>query len=112
MLFVKNMVFLDGAIASLAPDLDLFAEIESIALMFAQKHGERIVAQLGLEGDEDWAPDMSRDQGGFRPGRVDAEPSPTAKSRPAGRRCARSSTTPSSGDGAPRRGRPWRARRT
>ena len=27
MLFVKNMVFLDGAIATLAPDLDLFAEI-------------------------------------------------------------------------------------
>ena len=26
MLFVKNMVFLDGAIATLAPDLDLFAE--------------------------------------------------------------------------------------
>ena len=27
MLFVKNLVFLDGAIATLAPDLDLFAEI-------------------------------------------------------------------------------------
>ena len=27
MLFVKNMVFLDGAIATLAPDLDIFAEI-------------------------------------------------------------------------------------
>ena len=59
MLFVKNLVFLDGAIATLAPDLDLFAEIESIALMFAQKHGDRIVAQLGLEAQEDWAPDLS-----------------------------------------------------
>jgi ubiquinone biosynthesis protein len=59
MLFVKNLVFLDGAIATLAPDLDLFAEIESIALMFAQKHGERIVAQLGLEAQDDWAPDLS-----------------------------------------------------
>jgi ubiquinone biosynthesis protein len=59
MLFVKNLVFLDGAIATLAPDLDLFAEIESIALMFAQKHGERIVAQLGLETQDDWAPDLS-----------------------------------------------------
>jgi ubiquinone biosynthesis protein len=59
MLFVKNLVFLDGAIATLAPDLDLFAEIESIALLFAQKHGERIVTQLGLEAQEDWAPDLS-----------------------------------------------------
>jgi ubiquinone biosynthesis protein len=31
MLFVKNLVFLDGAIARLAPDLDLFAEITHIA---------------------------------------------------------------------------------
>ena len=31
MLFVKNLVFLDGAIARLAPDLDLFAEIALVA---------------------------------------------------------------------------------
>ena len=36
MLFVKNMVFLDGAIASLAPDLDLFAEIGRISMYFAR----------------------------------------------------------------------------
>jgi ubiquinone biosynthesis protein len=59
MLFVKNLMFLDGSIATLAPDLDLFAEIEAIALMFAQKHGERIMAQLGLETQADWAPDMA-----------------------------------------------------
>jgi ubiquinone biosynthesis protein len=59
MLFVKNLMFLDGAIATLAPDLDLFAEVEAIALMFAAKHGERIMAQLGLEHDADWSPDMS-----------------------------------------------------
>ena len=35
MLFVKNMVFLDGAIATLAPDLDLFAEIANISMYFA-----------------------------------------------------------------------------
>ena len=35
MLFVKNLVFLDGAIARLAPDLDLFAEIARIATYFA-----------------------------------------------------------------------------
>ena len=59
MLFVKNLVFLDGAIATLAPDLDLFAEIEGISLLFAEKHGERIMAQLGLTSQEGWRPDMS-----------------------------------------------------
>ena len=32
MLYVKNMVFLDGAIARLAPDLDLLAEIANISM--------------------------------------------------------------------------------
>jgi ubiquinone biosynthesis protein len=58
MLFVKNMVFLDGAIATLAPDIDLFAEIATISVMFAEKHGERIMAQLGLEQDPDWQPNL------------------------------------------------------
>ena len=65
MLFVKNLMFLDAAIATLAPDLDLFAEIEAIALMFAQKHGERIMAQLGLEAQADWEPDLSGIKAGF-----------------------------------------------
>ena len=65
MLFVKNMVLLDGAIATLAPDLDLFAEIEGIALLFAEKHGERIMAQLGLEQAENWAPDITGIKAGF-----------------------------------------------
>jgi ubiquinone biosynthesis protein len=65
MLFVKNMMFLDGAIATLAPDLDLFAEVEAIALLFAAKHGERIMSQLGLEHQVDWAPDMSGFRAGF-----------------------------------------------
>jgi ubiquinone biosynthesis protein len=59
MLFVKNLMFLDGAIATLAPDLDLFAEVEAIALMFASKHGELIMSQLGLEQQADWTPDLS-----------------------------------------------------
>jgi ubiquinone biosynthesis protein len=65
MLFVKNLVFLDGAIATLAPDLDLFGEIEAIALMFAAKHGERIMQQLGLERDDQWKPDLSSVKAGF-----------------------------------------------
>jgi ubiquinone biosynthesis protein len=49
MLFVKNMVFLDGAISSLAPDLDLFAEITHISAYFAERHGERIAADIGID---------------------------------------------------------------
>jgi ubiquinone biosynthesis protein len=48
MLYVKNMVFLDGAIARLAPDLDLLAEVSNIAMLFAQRHGQRIATELGL----------------------------------------------------------------
>jgi len=48
MLYVKNMVFLDGAIARLAPDLDILAEVASISMLFAQRHGERIANDLGL----------------------------------------------------------------
>ena len=49
MLYVKNMVFLDGAIARLAPDLDLLAEITSISMLFAQRHGERLGRELGID---------------------------------------------------------------
>ena len=49
MLFVKNMVFLDGAIATLAPDLDLFAEIAELSIYFATRHGDRIVADVGID---------------------------------------------------------------
>jgi hypothetical protein len=33
--------------------------------MFAQKHGERIMAQLGLEQELNWQPDMSSVKAGF-----------------------------------------------
>jgi ubiquinone biosynthesis protein len=49
MLYVKNMVFLDGAIARLAPDLDLLAEVTNISMHFAQKHGERLGRELGID---------------------------------------------------------------
>jgi len=52
MLYVKNMVFLDGAIARLAPDLDLLAEVANISMMFAQRHGQRIATELGLASAE------------------------------------------------------------
>ena len=49
MLYVKNMVFLDGAISRLAPDLDILAEVATISMLFAQRHGERIANDLGME---------------------------------------------------------------
>lgn len=48
MLYVKNLVFLDGAIGRLAPDLDVLAEIANISMLFAQRHGERIGRELGI----------------------------------------------------------------
>jgi ubiquinone biosynthesis protein len=49
MLYVKNLVFLDGTIARLAPDLDLFAEITDISLYFARTHGEKLFAEVGFD---------------------------------------------------------------
>jgi ubiquinone biosynthesis protein len=49
MLFIKNMVFLDGAVATLAPELDIIGQIGEVSMHFATAHGERIAAELGLE---------------------------------------------------------------
>jgi ubiquinone biosynthesis protein len=49
MLFVKDMLFLDGAIATLAPDVDLFGEVTQVATTFATRHGERIMADIGID---------------------------------------------------------------
>ena len=49
MLFVKNMMFLDGAIARLAPDLDILGEIEKVHIEIAQRHGERLAADMGFD---------------------------------------------------------------
>jgi ubiquinone biosynthesis protein len=49
MLFVKNMVFLDTAIALFAPDVDLFAEMAKIYAWFAAHHGEKILSDVGLD---------------------------------------------------------------
>ncbi len=52
MLFVKDMLFLDGALATLAPDLDLFAEITHVATYMATRHGERIAGDVGIDPRE------------------------------------------------------------
>jgi len=48
MLFVKDMVFLDGAMASMAPTVDVLAEIVAVVMYFHVHHGERIAREMGL----------------------------------------------------------------
>lgn len=49
MLYVKNMVFLDGAIALLAPDLDIVGEMARLSTHMATTHGERLARDAGLD---------------------------------------------------------------
>jgi len=49
MLFAKNMMFIDAAIATLAPDLDLFGEIAHLVAYFAMTHGPRIASDVGID---------------------------------------------------------------
>ncbi len=49
MLFVKDLLFLDGALATLAPDVDLFAEVTHIAAYFTARHGARIATEVGVD---------------------------------------------------------------
>jgi ubiquinone biosynthesis protein len=49
MLFVKNMMFLDGAIGRLAPDLDILGEIQQVHAEIAHRHGARLAAELGID---------------------------------------------------------------
>ncbi len=64
MLFVKNLMFVDGAIATLAPDLDILEEIAAVTMHFATVHGETIAGQLGL-GADSWEFDMDGVKAGF-----------------------------------------------
>ena len=52
MLYVKNLVFLDGAIATLAPDLDIMAEVMNLFASMAGRHGDVLAAQMGLMSGE------------------------------------------------------------
>ena len=48
MLFVKNMIFLTSMIGHLAPDIDLFGEVQHIATHFALAHGQQLAADSGM----------------------------------------------------------------
>lgn len=49
MLYVKDLLFLDGALATLAPDLDLFEEVTRLATYFTLRYGQRIAAEVGVD---------------------------------------------------------------
>jgi ubiquinone biosynthesis protein len=49
MLYVKDLLFIDGALATLAPDVDLFQEIVHVAMYFTQRYGDRIASEVGIE---------------------------------------------------------------
>ncbi len=53
MLFIKDMLFLNGAMATMAPDVDILAEIIAIVTFFAERHGDRIAREIGMEVGED-----------------------------------------------------------
>ncbi|MGH9121796.1 MAG: ABC1 kinase family protein [Acidimicrobiales bacterium] len=49
MLFVKDLLFIDGSLSVLAPDVELFAEVNRIALYFSSRYGERIARDIGID---------------------------------------------------------------
>ena len=49
MLFVKDIIFLNGAVANLAPDIDLLGEVAAISAYFADRHGGRIASEIGVD---------------------------------------------------------------
>lgn len=61
MLYVKNLVFLDAAIANLAPDLDLITEFANLSTHMAVTHGDRFAAEIGVGAEQ-----FQVDQGAIR----------------------------------------------
>ncbi len=49
MLFVKDILFLNGSMATLAPDVDILGEIVAVITYFTERHGERIARDIGVE---------------------------------------------------------------
>ncbi len=49
MLYVKGMLFFDGAITKLAPDVNIFEQVTRIYGFFAERHGARILQDIGFD---------------------------------------------------------------
>jgi ubiquinone biosynthesis protein len=68
MLYVKDLLFIDGALATLAPDVDLFEEVTHIAAYFSVRYGERIAAEVGIDPRQHMVDlDVMRGQLGIAP---------------------------------------------
>ncbi len=52
MLYVKNLMFLDGAIARLAPDLDMLSEFSDLSVHMATNFADHIAADMGVDAAE------------------------------------------------------------
>lgn len=52
MLYVKNLMFLDGAIARLAPHLDILGEFANLSMHMATTYGDHIAADMGVDASE------------------------------------------------------------
>jgi ubiquinone biosynthesis protein len=48
-LFMKGMVYLNGAIATLAADVDILAEMSAVSEHFLSEHGEQLESELGVD---------------------------------------------------------------
>ncbi len=48
MLFVKDMLFIDNAMTTMAPDVDVLGQIVAILTHLQSRHGERIARDLGV----------------------------------------------------------------
>jgi ubiquinone biosynthesis protein len=49
MLFVKDILFLNGAMATMAPDVDILGEILAVVTYFTDRHGEQIAREVGMD---------------------------------------------------------------
>ncbi len=59
MLFLKDLFFIDGAVATLAPDIDLFTEIASTVMYFHLQHGPQIARETGIGAEEEPVVDLT-----------------------------------------------------
>jgi len=48
-LFMKDFMFIDGAIGTLAPDLDVLGEMFFVSQYFVRQHGAQIASEIGLD---------------------------------------------------------------
>jgi ubiquinone biosynthesis protein len=49
MLFVKDILFLNGAMATMAPDVDILGEVLAVVTYFTEHHGDQIAREVGLD---------------------------------------------------------------